>query len=205
MSVEKICEYFNDIGILQLDDMNRFLKIYTQISQNKFKNKSDKLILSLFSYITQLSQNDQQLYDTCKNIVNSFSNTQILHRYRAIYMIINIIKSKINSKYILFFCKLISIINKKHIRSKINSSNSFKLNNRNLIKNFRENEGHNDGTYFTGRNIIRNNIKKGKIVKNFSGKKNRLNPDYNKNMNENNNINNNNNCRTFDFNENKNE
>ena len=205
MSVEKICEYFNDIGILQLDDMNRFLKIYTQISQNKFKNKSDKLILSLFSYITQLSQNDQQLYDTCKNIVNSFSNTQILHRYRAIYMIINIIKSKINSKYILFFCKLISIINKKHIRSKINSSNSFKLNNRNLIKNFRENEGHNDGAYFTGRNIIRNNIKKGKIVKNFSGKKNRLNPDNNKNMNENNNINNNNNCRTFDFNENENE
>ena len=205
MSVEKICEYFNDIGILQLDDMNRFLKIYTQISQNKFKNKSDKLILSLFSYITQLSQNEQQLYDTCKNIVNSFSNSQILHRYKAIYMINNIIKSKINSRYILFFCKLISFINTKRFHSKINQSNSFKS-NRNFIQNLHENEVYNNKAYFTGRNLIRNNIKKGKIVKNFSGNKNRMKHDIiNKNVDENNNINNNNNCKTFDFNENENE
>ena len=77
MRIEKICEYFNDIGILQLDNINRFLNIYSQLSQNKYKNKSDKLILALFSYITLISKNEQQLYDICKNIVNCFSNNLI--------------------------------------------------------------------------------------------------------------------------------
>ena len=93
MTLEKICEYFNDIGILQLDNIDKFLKIYKQISQNNFKNKSDKLILALFTYITLISKNEQQLYDICKNIINSFTNNQILHRYRALYIINNIINT----------------------------------------------------------------------------------------------------------------
>ena len=31
MKIEKICEYFNNIGILQLENINRFLKIYSQL------------------------------------------------------------------------------------------------------------------------------------------------------------------------------
>ena len=106
MTLEKICEYFNDIGILQLDNIDKFLKIYKQISQNNFKNKSDKLILALFTYITLISKNEQQLYDICKNIINSFTNNQILHRYRALYIINNIINTKLKSTYVSFFTKL---------------------------------------------------------------------------------------------------
>ena len=119
MKIEKICEYFNDIGILQLENINSFLQIYTQISQNKYKNKSDKLILALFSYITLASKNEQQLYDICKSIVNSFSNNLILYRYRALTMLNNIFKNKLHSKYIFFLSKLNSFIyNKKRKENK---------------------------------------------------------------------------------------
>ena len=128
MTLEKICEYFNDIGILQLDNIDKFLKIYKQISQNNFKNKSDKLILALFTYITLISKNEQQLYDICKNIINSFTNNQILHRYRALYIINNIINTKLKSTYVSFFTKLNFLKNKKLFRSKINSPKSIKLN-----------------------------------------------------------------------------
>ena len=136
MKIEKICEYFNDIGILQLENINSFLQIYTQISQNKYKNKSDKLILALFSYITLASKSEQQIYDICKNIVNCFLNNLILYRYRALTMFNNIFKNKLHSKYIFFLSKLNTFIyNKKrktnkyiHLNqnSKINISNDQK-------------------------------------------------------------------------------
>ena len=204
MSVEKICEYFNDIGILQLDEMNKFLKIYTQISKNKFKNKSDKIILALFSYITQISKNEKLLYETCKNIVNSFSNNQILHRYRAIYMINNIIKSKIYSRYISFFSKLIFFRNKKRANSKIIAPTLIKSNARNMAPNVCLNKENIDDINFTGRSKVINIIKKGKIVKSNSGNKKKL---YYNNMkaNTNENDNNNNNFRTYDYPENEKE
>jgi len=106
MKIGKICDYLNNIGILQLESINNFLKIYSQLSQNKYKSKSDKFILALFSYITLLSKNDQLLYKTCSNIVNNYSNNMILHRYHTLQIFNNIIKTKLHSKYILFFFKL---------------------------------------------------------------------------------------------------
>ena len=60
----------NDIGLLKLESINNFLKIYSQISKNNYKNESDKLILTLFSYFASISKNDQKLYDLCKNIID---------------------------------------------------------------------------------------------------------------------------------------
>ena len=195
MTLEKICEYFNDIGILQLENINRFLQIYNQISQNNIKNKSDKLILSLFSYITLISKNEHQLYDICKNIVNSFMNNQILYRYRAIYMMNNIINSEIKSRYVLFFCRLIFYKNKTNIHSKIQSPKLIKSNTRNLIKQKYRDDDIAYNINSTGR------IKKGKIVKkNSSTKKIINNDDINFNNNENNKI-----YKTYDLQENEKE
>ena len=110
MKIEKICEYFNNIGILQLESIDNFLKIYSQLSQNKYKNKSDKVILALFSYINLISKNDKLLYETCRNIVNNYSNNMILKRYHTLQIFINIIKTKLHSKYLLLFLKLNSYI-----------------------------------------------------------------------------------------------
>ena len=157
MSIEKICEYLNDIGILQLENINNFLKIYTKISQNKFKNKSDNLILALFSYITLISKNEQHLYDICKNIVNSFTNNQILYRYRGIYMLNNIFKTKLYSRYISFFLKLNSFRNKINLYSK---HKSIKSNKRNLIRENYKNE----------EKILNNNSSSRKKLNNKIGK-----------------------------------
>ena len=161
MTLEKICEYFNDIGILQLDNIEKFLKIYKQISQNNFKNKSDKTILALFTYITLISKNEQELYSICRNIVNNFTNNQILYRYRALNIISNIINTKLKSTYISFFIKLNFFKNKKYFRSKKNSPKIIKLNKTNFIQD----EFINDNNNLSGR------IKKGKIVKKNKAKK----------------------------------
>ena len=196
MTLEKICEYFNDIGILQLDNIEKFLKIYKQISQNNFKNKSDKTILALFTYITLISKNEQELYSICRNIVNNFTNNQILYRYRALNIISNIINTKLKSTYISFFIKLNFFKNKKYFRSKKNSPKIIKLNKTNFIQD----EFINDNNNFTGR------IKKGKIVKKNKAKKKDEN-DNNMNINKINLKRNNENkiYRTFDNNDIENE
>jgi len=102
MKIRKICDYLNNIGILQLESINNFLKIYSQLSQNKYKSKSDKFILALFSYITLLSKNDQLLYKTCSNIVNNYSNNMILHRYHYKYLIILLNLNFIQNIYYFF-------------------------------------------------------------------------------------------------------
>ena len=196
MTLEKICEYFNDIGILQLDNIEKFLKIYKQISQNNFKNKSDKTILALFTYITLISKNEQELYSICRNIVNNFTNNQILYRYRALNIISNIINTKLKSTYISFFIKLNFFKNKKYFRSNKNSPKIIKLNKTNFIQD----EFINDNNNFTGR------IKKGKIVKKNKAKKKDEN-DNNMNINKINLKRNNENkiYRTFDNNDIENE
>ena len=195
MTLEKICEYFNDIGILQLENLNRFLQIYNQISQNNIKSKSDKLILALFSYITLISKNEQQLYDICKSIVNSFTNNQIVYRYRALYMMNNIINSKIKSRYVSFFCRLMFYGNKQIIRSKNQSPILIKSNTRNAIKEKYRDDDISFNVNSTGR------IKKGKIVKkNFSKKKIANNDDINFINNKNKKV-----FRTFDSQENEKE
>ena len=141
MKIEKICEYLNDIGILQFENINKFLKIYTQLSQEKYKNTSDKLILALFSYITQISKNEQQLYQTCKNMVQNISNNQILYRYRALNMLNNIFKYKLQSKYIFFFCKLNYFILNRSSKYKysdlyLNSKNNYSNSKTNEINEF---------------------------------------------------------------------
>ena len=204
MNIENICEYLNGIGILKLEDMNRFLNIYKQIYQNKIKNKTEKFILALFSYITIIANNEKQLYETCKSIVNKYSNNQILYRYRSLYMLNNIIKSKIFSRYVSFFWKLNCFINRQYFI--FHSPKIIKSNSRNIIHNVYGDKENINNMNLSDRNKIKyNNIKKGKIIKkNYSKKKIK---DYNNNNNLNidDNNKNDNNYRTFDFYDNQKE
>ena len=196
MTLEKICEYLNDIGIIQLDNIDKFLKIYNQISQNNFKNKSDKLILALFTYITLISKNEHQLYDICTNIINNFTNNQILYRYRALYIINNIINTKLKSTYVTFFTKLNFLKNKKFFCSKKNSPKSIKLNKNNFIKDQYKNQNNINIINLTGR------IKKGKILKKNNSFKKK--DEFDNNNNDLNKNNENNIYKTFDNYDNEN-
>ena len=77
MEIEKLYEYLFNIGLLKDDDLKSFLKIYSQISQNNYNDK-EQLILTLFSYLTSASKNEQQIYDISKNIIESFYSRQAI-------------------------------------------------------------------------------------------------------------------------------
>ena len=162
MNIEKICEYFNDIGILQIENINKFLNIYSQFSRNKYKSKADKLILTLFSYLTSISKNEQNLYNISKNIVNNFTNNQLLYRYHALTMFNNIFNTKLRLNYILFMYKLRTHIFNKKLKNINHTINPYsKVSISNLEK---ENEFKKIGNYtslFKGQN---NNINKPKKV-----------------------------------------
>ena len=162
MKIEKICEYFNDIGLIKLNTINTFLKIYSQISKNKYKNESDKLVLALFSYLALASKSDQNLYDICKNIIDSLTNNEIIYRYRGIKLLYNIFKTKLHSRYNLFFTKLNHFIFKKQ---------NYKLYNK------RYNFDSKDINKFNNDNA--NSIKKGKIIRKKSAENNKNINDFN--------------------------
>ena len=77
MKIEKLCEYLVNFGLLKADDLISFLKINSQISQNKYNDK-EQLILTLFSYLASVSKNEQQLYNISKNIIESFLSRQAI-------------------------------------------------------------------------------------------------------------------------------
>ena len=144
----------NDIGLLKLESINNFLKIYSQISKNNYKNESDKLILTLFSYFASISKNDQKLYDLCKNIIDTFSNNQFLNRYKGIKSLNNIFTSKLHSRYNLFLIKLIHFINKKR-KKYFNTINRNNFDNGLKIEEFKNSSQLN---LYNNRNKNKNNF-----------------------------------------------
>ena len=82
--------------------------------------------------MSSILKNEQQLYDICKNIINSFNNNQIVHRYRGIKILNNIFKSKLSSRYNLFLFKLNLFLFKRYNkniylkRNIINNDNELK-------------------------------------------------------------------------------
>jgi len=175
MKIEKLCEYLNDIGLLQLSNINTFLKIYSQISHNKYKNPTDKLALALFSYLGLVSKNEQHLYDICKNIVESFSNNQIIQRYRGIKLLRSILKSKLHSRLNSFLSKLNSHIYRRQNRNKGSPGKKYYNDNNNLYRN--------KNVYNNLNNEDSNSLvpmKKGRIIK--KNKKNIDNSDNDSNI-----------------------
>ena len=113
----KICEYFNDIGILDYDSVNDFLSIYSEFGiKSNFKNQNDILRNSIFSYMRIISQNDTLLFEFSKRIINSFLNFQLISRYKSIKGLKSILNIKIKNILIDFFFRLIRAKGKKSYR-----------------------------------------------------------------------------------------
>ena len=129
MKIEKICEYLNNIGILQIENINEFLKIYFQVSHKKYNKQSNKLVLALFSYVSLALKNKNNVYQICKNIINNYSLNQTLYRYRALNSLNNIFRAKLYSKYILFFIKLYYYLYQQKIKNLIIPHKKYTKNN----------------------------------------------------------------------------
>ena len=66
----KIYEYFNDIGIIDYDNVNLFLNIYSDyIKKSSTKNKDDILKIALFTYMKIISQDEKKLYEYANRVI----------------------------------------------------------------------------------------------------------------------------------------
>ena len=145
----KIYEYFNDIGIIDYDNVNLFLNIYSDyLKKSLIKNKDDILKIALFTYMKIISQDEKKLYEYANRVINSFKNNRIISKYKAIKIIKTILYLNLRnvlSKFIFELIKKkqdIKFQNKTFIPSQstkiINSKNiksSFKNLNCNSSKN----------------------------------------------------------------------
>ena len=111
MNVQQLCEYLNEIGIIDMDNMKNFLNITTYMLDNNVNNQSDKSIkeiykIALFSYIRELNKNDKNLFFTCSNIINSYKRFIILKKYNSLFLFKKLIYLKIYERYKNFLISL---------------------------------------------------------------------------------------------------
>ena len=128
----KICEYFNDIGLVDYDNVNLFLDIYSEIvKKNNLKNINDILTTALFSFMKIISKDEKQLFDYANRTINAFYNNQLISKYKAIRTIKTVLFLKFKNLFTNFLFKLKRKKKpKKKKKNKTNyNSNNYLINN----------------------------------------------------------------------------
>ena len=155
MEIGKVCDYLYDIGVLEMDSIDDFLKLNLNISLKKSNKNSDKLILTLSSYLCQKFNSKQSLNKLSENIINSFSEHIIINRYRGLKILYNILISKLRMKYISFFSKI-----NFYIFYKFNNDNNKKFEKKNNERKFNEKYIQENNSNQINENNKKNNEKK---------------------------------------------
>ena len=128
----KICEYFNDIGLVDYDNVNLFLDIYSEIvKKNNLKNISDIFTTALFSFMKIISKDEKQLFNYANRTINAFYNNQLISKYKAIRTIKTVLFLKLKNLLTNFLFKL-NRKNKQQIKKKNKTnynSNNYLINN----------------------------------------------------------------------------
>ena len=135
MNIGKICDYLYDIGILELDSIKDFLNLYSNLTLDRTRDNSTNIIMALSSYLSKKMKSEQDLNKLSENIITSFSNQNIINRYKSLKIFIKIFNSKLNMRYSSFFREINLYTFKKFIyennrknKKKVNDSNSAKTN-----------------------------------------------------------------------------
>ena len=150
MKIEKICEYLNEIGILEYENINIFLDIYSKLNNGNYTTELDKIRDTLIMYLNNNFIKNNSLPILCQSIVSSYNNYQLILKYRTINNMKNILFNKIKNNYINFFFKFSLFLLKKDRKSKRNISkrNSkkflIKKNNKNSNLNEENNENNSE-------------------------------------------------------------
>ena len=120
----KFCEYFNEVGLIDYDNVNTFLNIYSDVvrtSQNKDEN--DFLKIALFTYMKLISEDDKTLFDFIKRTLIAYNNHQLISRYKVLKELKSLFYFRLRNIFNFFFFKLILKINKvksQKLQTKIN-------------------------------------------------------------------------------------
>ena len=132
MSIEQICDYLNEIGILDINNIKNYLTMATNIINDNSSNKSIKEIykISLFAYLKGINNNEKNLYFLCTNIINSYSRYILIKKYNFLCNLKRILYYRILQRFKYFMISLYKIFPFKNH----NSNNNYK-NKKSKIKN----------------------------------------------------------------------
>ena len=106
MEVEKIFQYLNEIGIIEYENINIFLNIYSTLNNKKYTSETDKIIDALKIYLNDNFIKNNQTLKLCQSIVSSYNTYQIISKYKALNNMNIILLNKLKTRYILFFLNL---------------------------------------------------------------------------------------------------
>ena len=192
MNIEQICEYLNEIGILDMNCIKDYLILTTNIlnENRKYKSINDVYKISLFAFLRGVNNDDKSLYFLCSNIINSYNRYNLIKKYKFLHYFKKLLYVKICQRFNCFIMSLSKqLYYKRNKAKKLNkstknigfnntSSNRFYNKNNNSIKNISEInniEGYNTPNYNKIRTndiLFKNNIPDYKIKQvNTSSKK----------------------------------
>ena len=100
MNMEKICEYLNEIGILDYENINAFLNIYSTLNNQKYSNEIDKIIDTLKIYLINNFIKNNLTSKLCENIISSYNNFQLISKYQSLNNMNNILLTKIRKIFL---------------------------------------------------------------------------------------------------------
>ena len=108
MNIEQLCEYLNEVGILDINNIKNYLEMFTNIIGSNCRNKSinDVYKISLFAYIRGINNSDKNLYILCSNIINSYNRYNLIKKYNFLYHFKRLLYCKILSRFKYFMISL---------------------------------------------------------------------------------------------------
>ena len=106
MSIGKLCLYLYEIGFIPSESVQDFLDLHEKLNKNKSGNDTEKMKLTLYTYLSQKLNSKQSINKFSNNIVDSFSKQIVLNRYASLKLLYNVIFSVLRSRYIMFLSKI---------------------------------------------------------------------------------------------------
>ena len=113
MLIQKICEYLTEIGLLNLDGIDTFLKINSSLSDKQFNNDTEKIQYTLYIYLKQIFRYDKIILKLSEDVINSYLNSQLVNKFQKIRNFCSLLQNKLIFLYNKFFSKLSIFLIKK--------------------------------------------------------------------------------------------
>ena len=185
MNVQQLCEYLNEIGILEMKDLTNFLTNTTNLiclnnknnPQNKIQSINEIFKISLFNHLRFYTKEDPLLFTLSGNIIKSFKQYSLIKKYNSLLFFRKILSYKILQRFSYFIFSVIK---------------QYKYNNNSTIKN-KNNKSNKNDLIQKKSNSINSSKTKEKNLKTYINQTNNKN-NNNNNKSNNNTINSNNKC-----------
>ena len=105
MKIEELCQYLNELGILDIKHTSVFLSLYSNFMLNNKQIKTPQysedntLKMILFAYLKNIVLNDKELYQICSNIINLYNKNKLIRLYQGICFLKKVLFYQIKNKF----------------------------------------------------------------------------------------------------------